>query len=1570
MQDRIDAARAANKLSYDRRIYFLHQMQAEMDEILNNPSLKAAHNAALDARTNIVFDLRGMGSIRISDESLEAYERALTLAIVPIIPPQVFKKGVIPKAVSTYTGDIEEPEALSQKASKRGITMPTFDNMFPPMRGGAGLLTGFESPTQVPPGLQGVYQELISIRSAIPSMGSAVVNAANQGALAQAQVQLAGQIKQQINDLNRLAIQYAGQVNAKPLEAQLVELNKRSFGMQASLGGYGATQYSAIGSVLDPIRDMTDRMRQGEKITQYQQQEVMRQASYDRARIALDPNLAESVKRNYSGAIASEQRRLQDIGRFNVLELPRGMPDEGIAGRFPGMMDRFQGMQGIRQRIEAARDATGRLRDDDQRSLRAQLDIEQRLLRVDEQRIRAAGDMTKEVQHQFNVQNSEINRSRRDLERAPTILTAGGAARMAAMGGGRALFGAGLQQLAFERGDVGGTGSLAMIGNLIQQRGIGGALIGGAEGLGARGALGLAGMIRGAPLTGSAAGIVGGLGSMAMLPLIGGFLGMAGGILSQVGPSTQHGMEVERLFRAGGARGLPIDTVGGISPNFISGYYREILNAAQNQGPGTGGDLAYSRDQVLGVAGTLAATGGTLAGGRSPLGRDRLRSVLEFSRYMGTDAQATAAQFGRQEAIGNTDTKQFADQLANSLSQTGLRGREQEVLGAVTDLTTTIARRGGTVGENQTTTNQVMGLLTAVGSTGVPGLQGAMGAQALGRMDQSITGATGIQRALLYGMYRNQPGGPQNFNQFIYEQAQGIGSPLAPGAVNQTMGLAGGDVDMGGILIGQMFGLTPQQGRALAQLSKDKRLTNESMQQAINTGGGVAGVGTPLRAGDQAGLGNAEALSDSMNRLENTFEDMASALQPAIGVLTNIVGQAAGVGTRLAELLTAAFKGDVAGTVAAAGGMFAGASQIVPPPGGTVTPPGGGETSPITPVPAYPPTPAPGTTPVGPYGPSIGFRGYFLPKAEGGFVPRGAPSGGGYTPVPNAPFAGPMPAITPLPAPPVGVVPPIPAATANMGYAALEALGAVGAPGVGRRLSDVTGGIFSAENIQALRNQPGLLVPQEGVDAKDLIDSFNATFPDIENNIPPYEEMVAFYNRWVEQHRDNIPQARGIAAAHFAGIAQRWANVHYGVSARNATGLAGVQAVRGGTTDCSGFVSQIYRELGIEGFPATGWSPDTSWYFKGNNAAEISRANIRVGDAIASPGTGDDAHMGIYIGNEQVAHMNFANNGVSVTSLDRFLSMPEPGGMHIRRVPGLQNRQSGVDIQQALGGLGALATAPVLPGVSGQELPAPEVQTMLPRLSGAGGRDRETGNPIATEEEKATYYQQAMQMALASGMTPEEAALVVGMGASESNYGNARTNNFFGMKASAAWQREHPGEFMDLPTWEQVGNRRVRTTGRFISLGSHREALDRFQELFGRTPAYGAVAQALHAGTMTAEQAVDALSAAHYQTDTRWPTTMRGQINRARQALPQSMVPGTGLYGSVPMGADALGAQQQMFTFAFQPATITLVDPSGNYVGSTQIAVQRTDAQSMVDRDPSISSNGYTNGNAIYTGGI
>lgn len=1554
MQDRIDAARAANKLSYDKRIYFLHQMQAEMDEILNNPSLKAAHNAALDARTNIVFDLRGMGSIRISNESLEAYERALMLAVVPITPPQVFKSSVIPKAVSTYAGDIKEPESLPQKASKRGITMPTFDNMFPPMSGGAGLLTGFESPTQVPPGLQGVYQELVSIRSAIPSMGSAVVNAANQGALAQAQVQLAGQIKQQINDLNRLAIQYAGQVNAKPLEAQLVELNKRSFGMQASLGGYGATQYSAIGSVLDPIRDMTDRMRQGEKITQYQQQEVMRQASYDRARIALDPHLAESVKRNYSSAIATEQRRLQDIGRFNVLELPRGMPDEGIAGRFPGMMDRFQGMQGIRQRIEAARDATGRLRDDEQRSLRAELDIEQRLLRVNEQRIRAAGDMTKEVQHQFNVQNSEINRSRRDLERAPTVLTPGGATRMAAMRGGLALFGEGLQQLAFERGDVGGTGAMSMVGGLLQQRGIRGALIGGAEALGARGALGLAGKIAGAPLTGSAAGIVGGLGSMAMLPLVGGFLAAAGGVLSQVGPSTQHGMEVERLYRAGGAMGFPGMEVGHISPNFISGYYREILNAAQNQGPGTGGDLAYSRDQVLGVAGTLAATGGTFAGGRAPLGRDRLRSVLEFSRYMGTDTQATAAQFGRQEAIGNVDTKRFADLLANSIAQTGLRGREQEVLGAVTDLTTTIARRGGTVSENQTMTGQVMGLLTAIGSTGVPGLQGAMGAQALGRMDQSITGATGIQRALLYGMYRNQPGGPQDFNQFIYEQGLGVGSQFAPGAINQTMGLAGGNADMGGILIGQMFGLTPQQGRALAQLSKDNRLTNESMNQVLNTGGGVAGVGQPLQGGTVANLGNAESLSDAMNRLENTFEDMASALQSTIATLTNTVTQFAGIGTRIVELATNIFGGDVSGAATAIGGLFAPGSQIVPPPGGRVTPPGGAETSPITPVPAYPPTPAPPepapgggqfARPGAIYGPSRGFPGYFLPVAEGGFAAR---PGAGGTQAPSTPG---IPTLPPAPEPnlPGPGAPPLPAPESPAqqlpsGLRAEEFIpinqNIQGSGSAGQGVTVTAGDICGPSTLAAiLSNALGI-------------------------NVGPYDILPDLL-RFIGQSPGGPPGSMafnrvGLAWGDVAGFVNKFAQDH-------GSALRATQGTR---------QNPLTPQQSLEGLQRG--QPTLFSLNQGTNRAGVPMnriSHIRSGHI-----------MGAVRANERtVTVFDPAGGGMKEVPIRDYLDAASAG--FIVQTQNYAGRGSGDFVSGAPSlpspapSENAITGGSMIPGLiaqvpRGEPLDVGFGPGMLPRLSGEGGSNAQ--GPIASPREQATYFRLATQMALAAGLTPNEAMLAVAMGASESNFGNAPTNNILGMKAWPGWVNRG-GNVLDQTTWEvRPGNANSVEQGNFVAFQSHWDAFRAFSPLLGESMVGGArerIAAAVRAGTMTPAQAAEALSGTAYQTDPRWPANIRGLVDRVRPYLPgqegpQGMVPDTGLYGSVPMGADALGAQQQMFMFAFQPATITLVDASGNYLGQTQIMPQRTDAQELVDRDLSVSSNGYTNSNAVYTGGI
>lgn len=96
-----------------------------------------------------------------------------------------------------------------------------------------------------------------------------------------------------------------------------------------------------------------------------------------------------------------------------------------------------------------------------------------------------------------------------------------------------------------------------------------------------------------------------------------------------------------------------------------------------------------------------------------------------------------------------------------------------------------------------------------------------------------------------------------------------------------------------------------------------------------------------------------------------------------------------------------------------------------------------------------------------------------------------------------------------------------------------------------------------------------------------------------------------------------------------------------------AKGLLGTKYVYGGTTpkgfDCSGFVTYVYKQLGIS-LPRTA----ASMY---NNSPSVSKNSLKTGDLVFFNTSGKGvSHVGIYMGNGNFIHS--ANNGVVISKVN------------------------------------------------------------------------------------------------------------------------------------------------------------------------------------------------------------------------------------------------------------------------------------------------------------------------------
>lgn len=592
----------------------------------------------------------------------------------------------------------------------------------------------------------------------------------------------------------------------------------------------------------------------------------------------------------------TDENGFQKLTRFGALSptaarITRGGRDRttdiGAASITPGTIS-AQTRQGLREELEAE----DRL-----------LQKEQQRLKVREDMLRAQGQLTRGLKGQLDTAQAELGQMREqnqvEQQRLQTTQTSGGfrAGFLNVTRGYTPDLATALRNYADDPTAGRGRGFAGGLSNLMQTGGLNPVnIVKGVTG-GIGGAIGSA--VGGGP-TSAAARLGETLGSGAGQPIIGMGLLAAGMVLSRLGEASQQGTAIESLYRRGGYAGTGQTNVGNTGPGglFKGGLYEPILNA--------GAGLGFSRDESIQMAQMLASGGMSRD---NQLNSERMKSALGFSRFMGVDTGETGQflsgiQRIREDTRGNVGQDRILGILAQSISQGGMRGRESEVLEGINRLTQTMAARGVS-GDPA----RMAAMETIFNRSGDPLLRGALGTNALQRIDQGIQGSQGYNQAFLYNAYARQAaarGETYDPLRFIArDQPAGLQSEFAPGAIQEMItratGVTSGNLnehqqDQAAMSLSAGLGIDPALARRIAALGPGG-ITAENIKR-VQSGlqqGGVEGAANALgqnvmgiNTQPVGQLGSMEALNDAFNGLNNEMTDAAANVAGVTGKIIEL----------------------------------------------------------------------------------------------------------------------------------------------------------------------------------------------------------------------------------------------------------------------------------------------------------------------------------------------------------------------------------------------------------------------------------------------------------------------------------------------------------------------------------------------------------------------------------------------------------------------------------------------------------------------------------------------------------
>ncbi len=243
------------------------------------------------------------------------------------------------------------------------------------------------------------------------------------------------------------------------------------------------------------------------------------------------------------------------------------------------------------------------------------------------------------------------------------------------------------------------------------------------------------------------------------------------------------------------------------------GNYHQGRKDAQEVGLRNGN--AYNAIDTMGVADSYTS----LAGFKSNQEMwSRTSEIQSASRILGVDANELSSTYGNLNKMGalndSASFKQFKESMIGAIKETGMAGRDREFIKAAEGLATQVGE--GQMSLSNAELKNIIGLQTAIGSSGEKGLQGEKGANVLGKLDAGVKGGNASVDALLgWGTEFQGVSGRAELERL---KAKGIGSREVQEKLAKALpNIAGGDKDYQALYLKDNFGLSMEEADAMVK---------------------------------------------------------------------------------------------------------------------------------------------------------------------------------------------------------------------------------------------------------------------------------------------------------------------------------------------------------------------------------------------------------------------------------------------------------------------------------------------------------------------------------------------------------------------------------------------------------------------------------------------------------------------------------------------------------------------------------------------------------------------------------
>ncbi len=292
---------------------------------------------------------------------------------------------------------------------------------------------------------------------------------------------------------------------------------------------------------------------------------------------------------------------------------------------------------------------------------------------------------------------------------------------------------------------------------------------------------------------------------------------------------------------------------------------------------GLKGGNAYKALDTMRVADTFTSLAGARSKGDMWAATNQIQTL---GRVTGLDPNELAGQAGnltKMGAFNHQSLKGFQDAMVGAIKETGMAGRDREFFQAVSGLTDTVSR--GQMEFSNSEFNQVLGLQTLLGRSGIAGLSGQQGADVLAQIDSGIKNG-GNQVDLMLG-WGSKFQGYEGRWELEKLKGDGISNPELLKELFTNLDTLGGKGNTAyqGMWLVENMGLTAQQADALLEMApklKEGGLSKAEIEKMMSEGAEISGDRTKDWQDSQA-----QRRAENDAKKENLGKYMGSPLDKA-----------------------------------------------------------------------------------------------------------------------------------------------------------------------------------------------------------------------------------------------------------------------------------------------------------------------------------------------------------------------------------------------------------------------------------------------------------------------------------------------------------------------------------------------------------------------------------------------------------------------------------------------------------------------------------------------------------------